>query len=175
MVELGGLIDGFNGMLAQIEKRDQELIQYREHLEEKVNQRTEELAIARDQALAANKAKSTFLANMSHELRTPLNGILGYAQILGRDKTLTEKQHEGVKIIQRSGDYLLTLITDILDLSKIEAGRVELYATDFHFGEFLNNIVSLFQIRAEQKGISFFYESLSHLPVGIHADEKRLR
>lgn len=173
--ELGRLIDSFNGMLAQIERRDQELSQYRDHLEEKVNQRTTELAEARDLALAANRAKSTFLANMSHELRTPLNGILGYAQILGRDKTLTEKQREGVKIIQRSGDYLLTLINDILDLSKIEAGRVELYAVDFHFGEFLNSIVSLFRIRAEQKGISFFYELLSHLPVGLHADEKRLR
>ena len=123
----------------------------------------------------ANQAKSTFLANMSHELRTPLNGILGYAQILKRDRELTPKQLEGVNIIQRSGDYLLTLINDILDLSKIEANRVELYSTDFRLNEFLQGIVELFQMRAEQKGITFIYEPLTHLPEGIRADEKRLR
>ncbi|OQW94003.1 MAG: hypothetical protein BWK79_08125, partial [Beggiatoa sp. IS2] len=110
--EVGSLIDGFNEMLSQIEMRDSELEQYRDHLEELVTRRTTELEEARDQAMAANKAKSAFLANMSHELRTPLNGILGYTQILGRDSSLTEKQHEGVHIIHRSGEYLLMLIND---------------------------------------------------------------
>jgi len=123
----------------------------------------------------ANKAKSTFLANMSHELRTPLNGILGYAQILGRDKTLTEKQQEGVGIIQRSGEYLLTLINDILDLSKIEAGKIELYPIDFNFNHFIQGIIELFQMRSQQKGIAFNYEPLSHLPLGVRGDDKRLR
>lgn len=173
--EIGSLIDGFNEMLSQIEMRDTELGQYRGHLEELVTRRTAELEEARDQAMAANKAKSAFLANMSHELRTPLNGILGYTQILNLDKTLTEKQREGVHIIQRSGEYLLTLINDILDLSKIEAGRTELYLTDFNFGDFLQSITELFQMRAQQKGISFVLEPLSHLPRGIRADEKRLR
>jgi len=130
---------------------------------------------ARLAAESANCAKSTFLANMSHELRTPLNGILGYAQIFSRDPSLTKKQQEGVGIIRRSGDYLLTLINDILDLSKIEAGKIELYPTDFDFNEFLQGIIELFQMRAQQKGIDFIYEPLSKLPARVHGDEKRLR
>lgn len=112
---------------------------------------------------------------MSHELRTPLNGILGYTQILARDKTLTEQQQEGISIIHRSGEYLLTLINDVLDLSKIEAGRIELYPTDFHFGYFIQSLSDLFRMRAQQKEIAFNYEPLSSLPIAIRADEKRLR
>ncbi len=130
---------------------------------------------AKIEAETANYAKSTFLANMSHELRTPLNGILGYTQILSRDKTLSDKQQEGIGIIQRSGDYLLTLINDILDLSKIEAGKIELYFVDFNFERFIQEISELFQMRVEQKGIAFIYEPMSHLPVGVNGDEKRLR
>lgn len=139
--------------------------------------RQAELALeqARDAAEAANRAKSTFLANMSHELRTPLNGILGYAQILIRDRSLTEKQREGVHIIQRSGEYLLTLINDVLDLSKIEADTIELYCIDFDLPNFINSLVELFQIRAEQKGIALIYETTTPLPAGLHGDEKRLR
>lgn len=134
----------------------------------------EKLKLAKEVAEVANRAKSTFLANMSHELRTPLNGILGYTQILKRDNTLDKEQQEGIDIIHRSGEYLLTLINDILDLSKIEAGRIELQPTDFYLEDFLKEIIELFRIRAEQKGIAFNYQPLSLLPV-IHADEKRVR
>jgi|JFJP01.1.fsa_nt_gi signal transduction histidine kinase/response regulator RpfG family c-di-GMP phosphodiesterase len=134
-----------------------------------------EAEIARREAEIANQAKSQFLANMSHELRTPLNGILGYAQILLRDKTISPEQLDGLKVINRSGEYLLTLINDVLDLAKIEASCIELYPTHFHLGEFLESIVQLFQMRALQKNIVFNYEPLSALPQGIYADEKRLR
>ncbi len=126
-------------------------------------------------AEAANRAKSEFLANMSHELRTPLNGILGYAQILKQEKSLTSKQQDGLGIIQRCGEHLLNLINEILDLSKIESRKMELHLSDFHFPEFLKSITEIVSIRAKQKGISFTYESLSPLPTGVRGDEIRLR
>jgi len=135
----------------------------------------EELKTAKKNAEIANQAKSTFLANMSHELRTPLNGILGYAQILRRDRTLTSAQRDGVDTIYRSGEYLLTLINEILDLSKIEEQRIELHPADFNLKEFLASIVELFLMRAREKNIQMIYESVSHLPTYVYADETRLR
>ncbi len=126
-------------------------------------------------AEAANRAKSAFLANMSHELRTPLNGILGYAQILQADKNCTPKQKKGVGIIHLCGTHLLTLINDILDLSKIEAGKLELYPEDFNFPSFLTSLSEIFQLKAIQKALTFTYLPWSELPRVIHADEKRLR
>lgn len=130
---------------------------------------------AKEAAESANRAKSAFLANMSHELRTPLNAILGYTQIFKSDKSLNIKQQEGIDVIHRSGEYLLTLINDVLDLSKIEAGRFELCPSDFHLEEFLKSVIDIFKIRAEQKKVVFAYEPTSFLPKGIQADEKRLR
>jgi CheY-like chemotaxis protein len=112
---------------------------------------------------------------MSHELRTPLNGILGYAQILKRDHRLTEEQQAGVDVIQRSGAHLLSLINDILDLSKIEAQKFEISATSFHLPEFLQHLADLTRIRAEEAGLTFLYEPLPPLPISVQGDEKRLQ
>ena len=129
---------------------------------------------ARQAAEAANRAKSEFLANMSHELRTPLNGILGYAQIL-QARTLDEKQIEALNVIRQSGDHLLTLINDILDLAKIEAGKLELHRTMIPLATFLHVITEMIRIRAEQKGVDFISDLPPDLPQGIEADEQRLR
>jgi len=134
-----------------------------------------QLLQAKDSAESANRAKSTFLANMSHEVRTPLNGILGYTQILKRDDTLSTQQKEGIDVIHRSGEYLLTLINDILDISKIEANRIELYQTDLDLNDFLKSLINLFRMRSQEKGIGFIYQPLTKLPQLIYADEKRLR
>ncbi len=151
-------------------------------LETKVAERTLELQqeiivrqLAEEAAGSANRAKSEFLANMSHELRTPLNGILGYAQILKKSKTILEKDRDGVGIIHQCSEHLLTLINDILDLSKIESRKMELNPSDFHFPAFLESIAEICRIRAEQKGIKLIYEVATPLPKAIRADEQRLR
>ncbi|MBD1823061.1 response regulator [Cyanobacteria bacterium FACHB-DQ100] len=130
---------------------------------------------ARELAESATRAKSEFLANMSHEIRTPLNGILGYAQILEKDRTLNDLQKKGLVTIRQCGEHLLTLINDLLDLSKIEAQRMELTPTDLHFPAFLEAIADICRVRAEQKKITLTYQTLSPLPEFVCADEKRLR
>jgi signal transduction histidine kinase/DNA-binding NarL/FixJ family response regulator len=166
--EISVLAQSFNEMAKQLQESFTEL-------ENRVTERTKELNLAKEQAEAANHAKSDFLANMSHELRTPLNGILGYAQILQRDKSASSKQQDGISIIYQCGSHLLTLINDILDISKIEAQKLELYPTDFYLDNFLLGVREICSIKAEQKEIGFNYEALNHLPTAIHADEKRLR
>jgi PAS domain S-box-containing protein len=138
--------------------------------------RTEaKLLQAKQAAEIANHAKSVFLANLNHELRTPLNSILAYTQILESDTTLNEAQQQSINIIYNSSKHLLTLINDILDLSKIEAGKLEIIATDFNLPEFLHTIVELMKMQAQQKGIILNYKFIYSLPKFVRADEKRLR
>jgi len=173
--ELGTLVEGFNEMLAQIEMRDFELNQYHEHLEEKVRQRTIELAHARDQALAANKAKSVFLANMSHEIRTPMNAVLGYTQILLRNPGLIKEQRDSLQIIESSGNHLLGLINDILDISKIEAGAMELRPENFYLDDLIKSVAAMFKIRCEQKNLGWRVEDTLGEHLLVHADQGKLR
>ncbi len=134
-----------------------------------------ELQQARETAEAANQAKTAFLANVSHELRTPLNGILGYAQFLKQDPRLTTEQKESVDVIGRSGEHLLTLVSDILDMSKLQTAQLELQLSDVHLSQLLSDLSEWFRTQAQEKGLAFHFDSSPQLPVGIVADGKRLR
>ncbi len=134
-----------------------------------------EVAFAKEAAEVANRAKSSFVARMSHELRTPLTSILGYAQILQRERDLKPKQALALSTIEKSGQHLLALIDDILDLSKIEAGKLELRPAPLELVPFLQNIVDIVRVRAERKELTFAYEAPQELPATVLADERQLR
>lgn len=158
-----------------LEARVEERTAYLKQLNEELLESQKKLEAARETAESANRAKSEFLASMSHELRTPLNGILGYAELLAKSKTMSEAERHGVSVIHNSGSHLLALINDILDLSKIEARRMELYPTDLPLRGCLNGVVEMCRVRAKEKGISFEYRPDADLPEAVRADEKRLR
>jgi signal transduction histidine kinase len=132
------------------------------------------LAVARAAAEDASAAKSQFLANMSHELRTPLNAILGYAQLLQADQ-LTAKQASAVSTIQHSGEHLLTMITDILDIAKVEAGRMELLPGAFDIRTCVATVAQMIRLRADEKGLQFSVEVAPDIPSSVIGDQKRVR
>jgi two-component system, sensor histidine kinase and response regulator len=173
----------------QLERVNQELQQQIAHrkqaeamLEIRVQERTAELMqanaaleTAKKAADAANRAKSEFLANMSHELRTPLNVILGLTQLLSRDKTLSARHQRDLKTIGSSGEHLLTLINDVLEMSKIEAGRLSSHQEIFNLHRLLNGLKDMFQFRAAAKGLQLLFEFEPALPKIVKTDQGKLR
>jgi signal transduction histidine kinase/CheY-like chemotaxis protein len=130
---------------------------------------------AKEVAEAANLAKSRYIVGISHEIRTPLNAILGYAQLLDRDSAIPPHRRDAIRVIRRSGDHLAGLIDGLLDISKIEAGRLRLFRNKVHIREFLAQIIDMFRLQASAKGIGFHVSGTDLLPHVVYTDEKRLR
>lgn len=173
--DIQAMAQAFNRMIAALQERGEELQSHRDHLEELVGRRTTELQMAKERAEIASQAKSDFLARMSHELRTPLNAIMGYAQILKMDRTLTERQLTCLNTIHGSGEHLLMLIVDILDLSQIEAGKTELHLAAVDPKALTNMLDDIIRIKASEKQLTFMVEAAEDLPKAVMLDEKRLR
>ncbi|MEO7034689.1 MAG: PAS domain S-box protein [Polyangiaceae bacterium] len=151
------------------------LVQHREDLESTVASRTRELSVAKDEADKANRAKSTFLATISHEIRTPMNAMLGYAQILRRDRSLGAGQRAKIEVILGSGDHLLSLLNNVLEMSRIEAGRTELSPAPFDLGGLLDEAVRMFQVAASAKDLALVAELPSDLPAVVAGDSGKIR
>ncbi|WP_051680314.1 ATP-binding protein [Vibrio rhizosphaerae] len=162
-------------IMAQLERRVVERTEDLQHKTEQLEAQANELNRARIQAEAATHAKSVFLANMSHELRTPLNAILGYAQLMHRAPELNEQQKEGLNTIIQSGHHLLTLINDLLDLSKIEAGRMDMTPEAVDLTRCFQNVLEIIRIKAAQKGLALKLQVKPQKLPWVFVDEKRLR
>jgi PAS domain S-box-containing protein len=161
--------------ITERKRAEEELRRYKDHLEDVVQQRTADLALALDAAEAANRAKSVFLSSMSHELRTPMNAILGFSGMMRKDPLLSQEQRDNLDIINRSGDHLLTLINDVLDMAKIEAGRVQLESAPIDLGVLLRDVTDMMHMRAQEKGLELLIDQSSEFPRYIKGDEMRLR
>ena len=151
------------------------LREYQGSLEELVQQRTAELVIARDQAQAANHAKSVFLANISHELRTPLNAILGFSSLLREDPGISGRQREDVEIVNCSGEHLLNLIDNVLDMAKIEAGGTVVENARFNLNQLVRDVTDLMRARAAEKDLELFLDQALEIPCFVRADASKLR
>ncbi|HYD83575.1 MAG TPA: histidine kinase dimerization/phospho-acceptor domain-containing protein, partial [Opitutus sp.] len=164
----GAVTTGVRWRLRTVQRRNAEL-------EQIVTQRTAELRDAKGAAESANHAKSAFLANMSHELRTPLNAILGYAQILRKETGLSDKGRHQLGIVGRNGEHLLQMINEVLDLAKIEAGKMTLHAADFPLARVVKTAADLLEQRAAEKRLAFRLEFGAGLPRTVSTDEQKLR
>ncbi len=154
-----------------IQRLSRQLKEQNQQLQQEVQERRK----AEATATAVSQAKSQFVANMSHELRTPLNAILGFTQIMSRDRFLSSEQRENLRIINRSGEHLMELINDVLDLSKIEAGIISLYKTSFDLYRLIDNLEETFQLKAEQKNLRLVFYVAAEVPQYITTDQKKLR
>ncbi len=133
------------------------------------------LQAAKESAEAANRAKSRYVVGLSHELRTPLNAVSGYAQLLERDPTIPDARQPAIKSIRRSADYLSGLIDGLLDISRIESGRLQVFSNEINLTEFLDQIIDMFETQARAKGLKFEHRLDRNLPAYVRTDEKRLR
>ena len=175
--EAGNLVE-YIGTAMDVTERmlaEDELRKHRENLEDMVRHRTEQLADAKSRAEAANRAKSTFLSNMSHELRTPLNAVLGFSRLLKNDPDVTPQQQETLDVIVRSGEHLLNLINNVLDMAKIESGRVALKESEVDLRRLLHEMQSLMGVGAVEKGLRFALEDEPDLPRFVAVDTGKLR
>ncbi|MBL9201412.1 MAG: response regulator [Opitutaceae bacterium] len=170
-----GIVALFAGVFGFVRWRLRRGERERARLERIVADRTAELRVAKEDADAANRAKSSFLANMSHELRTPLNGVIGYAQVLMKEPDLSAKNRERLRVVQTSGEHLLRMINEVLDFSKIEAGRLELATAPFQLPELLKDIAAAFHERAQRKELEFTFEAAPGLPDAVLGDSLKLR
>ncbi|MEM8829582.1 MAG: ATP-binding protein [Cyanobacteria bacterium P01_G01_bin.19] len=172
--ELRSLADSFNEMVIQLKAAFRELENSHANLENRVRQRTEALMLAKEEADTANQAKSQFLANMSHELRTPLHAILGFTQVALQDPSLKPQQQENLLTVKRSGEHLLTLINDVLEMSKIEAGSLTIISKPFDLHLLLDNLAKMFGLKASGKNIQLTFNIPPNLPQYIETDPVKL-